>query len=324
MREKVANFEKKSPNNEKNSQNNYNTTFIYNCILCNYNTNKLGDFKKHKNSNKHILKSEKEKEINIKEETEKTLQEQVKILQQEKNEINDELNNLKSKYKILKIENDKLKTKLETTIEKINISEKENNELKEKIEKLTEDKEKIRDKHTDQLVHIIETTKGKTINNNCNNINIILNTQCKDAINLSELIENIKNNITLDDIDNGVNAMAKIKEALNNLQPKDRPFVCENPSKRLLYFKNDNEWLLDNEVKKTKKFLSDMGTYMQIMLIDWRKSNKYGPQNEDKKLLKYQKLLRDLDPGTLSKKYELDYDDAIKELCRLTDIKYLK
>lgn len=315
---------------EITSHNGNNIPEMFPCLICNKIYKSYSGLYKHRQKCKDVVNVYKCNSCNIEYKHKQSLYNhqlkcfKEKSLQQEKNEIKNELDILKSKYKILKIENDKLKTKLETTIEKINISEKENNELKEKIEKLTEDKEKIRDKHTDQLVHIIETTKGKTINNNCNNINIILNTQCKDAINLSELIENIKNNITLDDIDNGVNAMAKIKEALNNLQPKDRPFVCENPSKRLLYFKNDNEWLLDNEVKKTKKFLSDMGTYMQIMLIDWRKNNKYGPKNEDKKLLKYQKLLRDLDPGILSKKYELDYDDAIKELCRLTDIKYLK
>ena len=31
-----------------------------------------------------------------------------------------------------------------------------------------------------------------------------------------------------------------------------------------------------------------------------------------------------LDPGKLSKTYELDYSDAIKELCKLTDLKCLK
>lgn len=319
MREKVANLEKKSPNDDKISLNNDKITFKYNCLLCNYNTNKLGDFKKHENSNKHILKYEKEKEITIKKEKEKTLQE-------EKDELQNELNSLKSKYKILKLENEKFKTKLETITENNRILKEENNLLLLKIDKLTEDKEKIRDKHEDQLVHIIENTKPNKTYNNCNNknINIFLNTECKDAINLSDLIENIKNNITLDDIDNEVNAMTKIKQALNSLEPKERPFVCENPSKRLLYFKEDNQWLLDNEVKKARKFLSDMGTYMQLLLIDWRKNDEYGPKNEDKKALKYNKLKKILDPGKLSKNYQLDYSDAIKELCRLSDVKYLK
>ena len=45
---------------------------------------------------------------------------------------------------------------------------------------------------------------------------------------------------------------------------------------------------------------------------------------EDKKLLKYHKLKRELDPGKLSKTYELDYSDAIKELCKVTDVRCLK
>jgi hypothetical protein len=321
MREKVANLEKMSPNNENLSQKNDKITFKYNCMLCNYSTNKLGDFKKHENSNKHILKYEKEKEINIKKEKEKSLQ-------QKNDELQNELNSLKSKYKTTKNENEKLKTKLETTIENNRILKEENNLLLLKIDKLTEDKEKIRDKHEDQLVHIIENTKpNKTYNTNCNNknldINIILNTEHKDAINLSDLIENIKNNTSLDDIENEVNAMTKIKEALNSLQPKERPFVCENPCKRLLYFKDDNQWLLDNEVKKARKFLSDMGTYMQLLVVEWRKNNEYGPKNEDKKSLKYLKLRKEVDPCKFIKG-KPNYDEAIKELCRISDIKYLK
>lgn len=330
MREKVANLEKKSLNGENLSQNNNKTTFKYNCMLCNYITNKLGDFKKHENSNKHILKYEKEKEINIKNQKEKSLQ-------QKNDELENELNSLKSKYKITKNENEKLKTKLESTIEKFNIYEKENTLLKNEITFLKEQKEQLiidnnnkllneKDKTIQILASNIKSSSNKTYNNFNNknlDINIILNTEHKNAINLSDLIENIKNNITLDDIDNEVNAMTKIKEALNSLQPKERPFVCENPSKRLLYFKDDNKWLLDNEVKRARKFINDMGSYMQLLLIDWRENDNYGPKNEDKKAFKYRKLKKLLDPGKVLKE-ELDYSDAIKELCRISDIKYLK
>ena len=91
----------------------------------------------------------------------------------------------------------------ETNIEKISKNDiieilKQNQEFKEL---LTEQQQEIQDLHK-QLIHTVKhngNTINQTINNNQKfNLNFFLNEQCKDAINMSEFIENMQ--LDIDDL----------------------------------------------------------------------------------------------------------------------------
>ena len=112
--------------------------------------------------------------------------------------------------------------------------------------------------HTKLSSHLeaqLNSTKAQqTIYNNCNNqnmtINVFLNEQCKDALNLTDFVQNIK--VTLEDLqytkDNGfvngfVNGAAHIiTKQLQDLEPTQRPIHCSDKKRLQFYVKDDDKW----------------------------------------------------------------------------------
>ena len=87
--------------------------------------------------------------------------------------------------------------------------------------------------------------RHNTINNHFN-IQNFLNEDCKDAINFSEFIENIK--ITFEDLEHQsevgyVNGVSKLFiENLRDLGTHKRPIHCTDKKRKTLYIKENNEW----------------------------------------------------------------------------------
>ena len=87
---------------------------------------------------------------------------------------------------------------------------------------------------------------NNTINNNQKfNLNFFLNTTCKDAMNMSEFIENI--NIDLQDIENiGKNGYVAgmtdvILSRIKNLEISKRPLHCTDLKRETMYIKDNDE-----------------------------------------------------------------------------------
>ena len=93
---------------------------------------------------------------------------------------------------------------------------------------------------------------GNIYNTNTNtfNLNVFLNETCKDAINMSEFINNLK--IELTDLEftksNGViNGISNIfVNGLNALEIEKRPIHCTDTKRKTLYIKDENKWAKDN------------------------------------------------------------------------------
>jgi len=124
------------------------------------------------------------------------------------------------------------------------------------LELLTEQQQEIQDLHK-QLIDTVKytgNTVNQTINNNQKfNLNFFLNEQCKDAINMSEFIENME--LDLEDLTEtgrlgyvgGISRMY-----INKLQELDiykRPLHCTDMKRETLYIKNNDEWTKENNSK---------------------------------------------------------------------------
>ena len=175
---------------------------------------------------------------------------------------------------------------------------KQNQEFKElMVEQSKEMKEiqkKLQNQQTENLTlqkQLIEAVKdGKTINNTINNnnnqrfnLNFFLNTTCKDAMNMSDFIENI--NIDLHELEdigrNGyVNGMTNmILSRIRDLDVTKRPLHCTDLKRETMYIKDNDEWSKDTpENSKLRRMIDCVGkeNYSKIPL--WRK--KY-PECED-------------------------------------------
>ena len=93
-------------------------------------------------------------------------------------------------------------------------------------------------------------TVNNTVNNVSNNINIFLNESCKDAMNISDFIQNMT--ITNTDLDytmnngyaNGISNL--LTKHLNDMTITQRPIHCSDKKRLKFYIKDEDKWNIDD------------------------------------------------------------------------------
>ena len=96
-----------------------------------------------------------------------------------------------------------------------------------------------------------------TTNHNHFNMNIFLNTQCKNAVNLVDFVQSLQ--LQMEDLENNgkhgfVEGMSKIFiRGLQELDVYKRPIHCSDGKRETLYVKENNEWNRENEDYKNVK-----------------------------------------------------------------------
>ena len=126
---------------------------------------------------------------------------------------------------------------------------------------------------------------GKTINNNNTinnnqkfNLNFFLNNTCKDAMNMSEFIENI--NIEVKDIekigkDGYVAGMTDvILSRIRDLDVTKRPLHCTDLKRETMYIKDNNEWSKDTpDNTKLRNMITIVAKQNYVTVPLWREKN---------------------------------------------------
>ena len=113
---------------------------------------------------------------------------------------------------------------------------------------------------------------NNTTNNQQFNLQVFLNTECKDAIKLSDFVKSL--NITVEDLEftktNGIiEGVSSI--IVNNLKGMDvhkRPIHCTDAKRETMYIKND-EWEKDEDFANIKKFIYLTSCYQIKRIQDW-------------------------------------------------------
>ena len=127
------------------------------------------------------------------------------------------------------------------------------------------------------------TNNNNTITNNKFNLNFFLNNTCKDAMNMSEFIENIE--VQFKDIENigrngYVNGMTEmILSRIKNMDIVKRPLHCTDLKRETMYIKDNNEWEKDSpDNKKLQKMISMIAKRNYETIPLWRNEH---PESED-------------------------------------------
>lgn len=140
-----------------------------------------------------------------------------------------------------------------TTQDVLKVIMEENNELR-----------KMLSEQQRQIGEIIPKI-GNTTNNTTNrfNLNVFLNTECKDAINIMDFVKSLQ--LQLQDLEAGgrlgyVDNMTKIiLRGLEDLELHKRPIHCSDLKREVLYVKDNDEWAKENEdnelMKKAIKYI---------------------------------------------------------------------
>ena len=151
------------------------------------------------------------------------------------------------------------------------------------------------------IQNIVPKIGNNTTNNNFN-LQVFLNEDCKDAINFSEFIENIK--ISFEDLENQaeigyVNGISKLFiENLQELGTHKRPIHCTDKKRKTLYIKENNEWDKEGSQNTLKKGIRSVSRKTQDCLFQEKEENQEEYDDiESDFSQKYLLIRRNLLPG---------------------------
>jgi hypothetical protein len=214
--------------------------YQYNCNTCNYHTDKKYNYDKHILSNNHVKMIENTNTNETVNENENT--------NLNSNTLNDDaITSIMTEIKCLMVEQNKMFSE-QTKMNKI----------------ITE----IANKPTN-------IQNNNQTNNQQFNLNVYLNETCKDAMNLSEFLENL--HVSMEDMEKtGELGFAKgmSRIIMNNLNAIDvckRPIHCSDVKRETLYVKNNGVWEKETEERKrTKEIIYKVSCLNEKQLIKWR------------------------------------------------------
>ena len=134
-------------------------------------------------------------------------------------------------------------------------------------------------KQREQTQELINLCKERQVINyqNCGNkkmtINVFLNEKCKDAMNLTDFVQNLE--VSLSDLEytnehgyvKGISNI--ITKHLTVLKPTERPIHCCDKKRLQFYVKDEDSWKRDDKNMKIDKSIQDV-TFKQIKkLKEW-------------------------------------------------------
>ena len=221
-----------------------NLKYTYHCIVCDYKCRKKYNWDKHLLTAKHVnttLYDISGKYVAKKEEKNYTCDNCYKNYKHHSSLWN-------HKKKCNKIEYDKVNN---NDLQKQNIElQKQNIELQKQILEICKN---LQPSITNNVMNNNNTTTTNS-NNKTFNLQFFLNETCKDAMNISEFIENIS--LQLSDLENigkvgyveGVSNI--IIKNLNALEVTQRPMHCTDKKRETVYVKDADEWQKEEEDKK--------------------------------------------------------------------------
>ena len=182
-----------------------------------------------------------------------------------------------------------------------------------------------------QLVQTMaEISKDRVTNyyNNCNNkkmtINVFLNEHCKDAMNLTDFVENVK--VSLEDLlytkEHGyAKGISNIfVKHLKDLDPTERPIHCSDRKRLQFYVKEEDKWEKDRDNLKIDNSINKVTRKQIKQLVQWQK-NHPDYENNDKLLEEYFKLTRQVMGGCDTTEVKQNEVDIKKSLGNELEIK---
>jgi hypothetical protein len=145
-------------------------------------------------------------------------------------------------------------------------------------------------KHKDQIIDILKNSKGNTTTtnnnntnnfNNCNNknltVNLYLNEHCKDAMNLTDFVNQITvqlEDILFQDKTSSAEGLSNIiTKQLKNLEPTERPIHCSDAKRLKFYVKDNDKWEKDENNEKLDNTIRDVKLKQTKTMTEWEKQN---------------------------------------------------
>ena len=282
---------------------------IYNCKTCNFISSNKKDYNRHVLTIKHSKKMIEEKGYSVIQNYSKNVIQKPLFLCEScgkkykyKSGLCKHQKKCNSKTQKVEVENKDLRneiTELRTKIfeqmheSAINL----NTTMKAFIETQKEDNKKNLEQ-METFKNIIPKI-GNTYNNKLS-INVYLNEKCKDAMNITDFVENLT--ISLEDLmytkNHGfVKGISNIfVKQLQDMEPTQRPIHCSDKKRLQFYVKDENKWEKDRSHQKINSSIENIAV-MQIKNIKaWEEQNP-NYLNDDELLMEWHSMIHSVMGG---------------------------
>ena len=203
--------------------------------------------------------------------------------------------------------------------------------------KLIEQNKELQQTLMDQNKTIVElaqksvTHNTNTTNTNCGNNNktfnlqVFLNETCKDAINMSDFVNQIQ--VSLSELeDTGrlgyAEGISKVFiNKLNDINDQERPLHCSDSKREIIYIKENNQWMKDDENKSSLMNAIKIVANKNIKQIsEWQKLYPEFNDPESKQNDKYLKIIFESMSGSIQQETNKNYNKIIKNIVKETVI----
>lgn len=192
---------------------------------------------------------------------------------------------------------------------------KQNNELQRSIIEITK-QDKI-------STNISNTNCGN--NNKTFNLQIYLNETCKDALNISDFVNQIQ--LTINDLEEtgklgyaeGISRV--FLKNLNETYTTRRPIHCSDSKREILYIKDDNQWHKEEGHKPIlTKAIKEVANKNIKQIKEWQKLHPEYNNPESKQSDKYMQIVLNSMSGSTKEESEKNYEKIIKNVVKKTVI----
>jgi hypothetical protein len=174
---------------------------------------------------------------------------------------------------------------------------------------------------------IIELSKEKgtnittNSNNNTFNLQVFLNETCKDAINLTDFINQIQ--VSISDLEETgklgyAEGISKVFiKNLNDIDYNIRPLHCSDSKRETFYIKDDNHWFKDDDHKSNlTKAIKQVANKNIKKISDWQKLNPDYSDPESKKNDKYMNIVLNSMSGSSKEEADKNYEKIVKNISK--------
>jgi len=202
--------------------------------------------------------------------------------------------------------------------------------------KLIEQNKELQQTLIDQNKTIVELAQksvtNNTTNTNCGNNNktfnlqVFLNETCKDAINMSDFVNQIQ--VSLSELeDTGrlgyAEGISKVFiNKLNDINDQERPLHCSDSKREIIYIKENNQWMKDDENKSSLMNAIKIVANKNIKQIsEWQKVHPKFSDPSSKENDKYMKIVLNSMSGSTEEECEKNYEKIARNITKEVVIK---
>ena len=278
----------------------------YCCEICDYNNDRKSNLQNHYSSAKH------KKEISG------TIFKQ-KLSKISKKYICDICNNeYQTSSGLWKHRNKCKKSKEDEEIEKLVTQHNEPSD-KQLMMMLIKDNSEMKK----MMMEVIKNGTHNTTNshNKTFNLQFFLNEQCKDALNMSDFINSIQ--LQLSDLEETgrlgyVDGISKVViDNLNSLNVHSRPLHCSDSKREVIYIKDNDQWIKENDNKDTMRNMIKQVANKNIKNIpEWVKAHPDCLKSESKQNDKYLKIVSNAMSGSTEEEQKNNINKIISKVAK--------